>query len=71
LDEIISLLREDRIMICDIAVTFKVSKHTLAALTQMASQNGEVGLTVNADGTITLSAQMLDFTDSDYAWPED
>jgi hypothetical protein len=57
-------------MICDIAVTFKVSKHTLTALRQMASQNGEVGLTLNEDGTITLSAQTLDFTDSDYDWPE-
>ena len=57
-------------MICDIAVTFKVPKHTLTALKQMTSQNGEVGIALNDDGTITLSAQMLDFTNSEYDWPE-
>lgn len=57
-------------MICDIAVTFKVSKHTLTALKQMTSQNSEVGIALNDDGTITLSAQMLDFTDSEYNWPD-
>ena len=57
-------------MICDIAVTFKVPKHTYTVLNQINTQNGEVGITLNDDGTITLSAQMLDFTNSEYNWPE-
>ena len=67
---IIKYYKQDRIMICDIAVTFKVSKHTYTVLKQMTSQNGEVGIALNDDGTITLSGQMLDFTNSEYDWPE-
>jgi len=57
-------------MICDISVKFRVSDHTYAVLEQMASQNGEVGIELNEDGTITLTAQMLDFNGSDYSWPD-
>lgn len=57
-------------MICDISVQFMVSRHTYNVLKQMNTQNGEVGITLNNDGTITLSAQMLDFTDSEYDWPD-
>ena len=67
---IIKYYKEDRIMICDIAVTFKVPKHTYTVLNQINTQNGEVGIALNDDGTITLSAQMLDFTNSEYDWPE-
>lgn len=42
-------------MICDISVQFKVPKHTYAVLKQMNTQNGEVGITLNDDGTIILS----------------
>lgn len=57
-------------MICDISVQFMVSRHTYNVLKQMNAQNGEVSITLNNDGTITLSAQMLDFTDSEYDWPD-
>jgi len=36
----------------------------------MNTQNGEVGITLNNDGTITLSAQMLDFTDAEFDWSD-
>lgn len=57
-------------MVCDISVKFSVSEHTYAVLEQMVSQNAEVSIELNNDRTITLSAQMLDFNNSEYSWPD-
>lgn len=67
---LIKYYKEEQVMICDISVEFMVSRHTYNVLKQMATQNGEVGITLNNDGTITLFAQMLDFSDSEYDWPD-
>lgn len=47
-------------MICHIAVEFKVPRHAHTVLQEIVKQNKEVILTVNDDGSIILSAQMLD-----------
>jgi hypothetical protein len=67
---LIKYYKEEKIVVCDISVKFSVSEHTYAVLEQMVSQNAEVSIELNNDRTITLSAQMLDFSNSEYSWPD-
>lgn len=55
-------------MYCEISVKVTVSKKAHEFLQQVASQNQQVNIVIEDDGSITLSALMLDFTELPDCW---
>lgn len=55
-------------MLCDLSVRFMVSDHAYQALVQICTQNNAVMINLNPDGTVTLTAKMLDFSELSDDW---